>query len=370
MTNQVNILPMIALRGTTVLPDMIVHFDVSREKSIRAVEAAMLHDQKIFLLTQKDPEVEIPELTDLYQVGTVAYIKQVVKLPQDLYRVLVEGLDRAEVLGLEQEEPYLKAECEIVTAQEEDYPEPVKDAMLRSIRELFQRYCRESGKVSKDLVTQIMNIEDVQETIDQIAVNLPMAYQNKQKLLEAVSLNDRYEILGALLGSEIEVIHITKDLQRKVKSHIDKNQREYILREQLKTIREELGEENTADDIDEFKKQLKELDASDEVKEKISKEISRFKGMAASAAEATVQRGYLETVLALPWNKKSEDSEDLENAWKVLEEGHYGLKEVKERIMEFLAVRKLTHKGKSPILCLVGPPGTGKLPLHVLWQRP
>ena len=360
MTNQVNILPMIALRGTTVLPDMIVHFDVSREKSIRAVEAAMLHDQKIFLLTQKDPEVEIPELTDLYQVGTVAYIKQVVKLPQDLYRVLVEGLDRAEVLGLEQEEPYLKAECEIVTAQEEDYSEPVKDAMLRSIRELFQRYCRESGKVSKDLVTQILNIEDVQDTIDQIAVNLPMAYQNKQKLLEAVSLNDRYEILGALLGSEIEVIHITKDLQRKVKSHIDKNQREYILREQLKTIREELGEENTADDIDEFKKQLRELDASDEVKEKISKEISRFKGMAASAAEATVQRGYLETVLALPWNKKSEDSEDLENAWKVLEEGHYGLKEVKERIMEFLAVRKLTHKGKSPILCLVGPPGTGK----------
>ena len=213
MTNQVNILPMIALRGTTVLPDMIVHFDVSREKSIRAVEAAMLHDQKIFLLTQKDPEVEIPELTDLYQVGTVAYIKQVVKLPQDLYRVLVEGLDRAEVLGLEQEEPYLKAECEIVTAQEEDYPEPVKDAMLRSIRELFQRYCR--------------------------AVNLPMAYQNKQKLLEAVSLNDRYEILGALLGSEIEVIHITKDLQRKVKSHIDKNQREYILREQMETIRDE-----------------------------------------------------------------------------------------------------------------------------------
>ena len=360
MTNQVNIMPMIALRGTTVLPEMIVHFDVSREKSIRAVEAAMLHDQKVFLLTQKDPEVETPELDDLYRVGTIAYIKQVVKLPQDLYRVLVEGLDRAEILSLEQEEPYLKAECEIVTAQEEEYPEPVKDAMLRSIRELFQRYCRESGKISKDLVTQIMTIEDVKETIDQIAVNLPMSYQNKQKLLEAVSLNDRYEILGALLGSEIEVIHITKDLQRKVKSHIDKNQREYILREQLKTIREELGEDNTADDIEEFKKQLKELDASDEVKEKISKEISRFKGMAASAAEATVQRGYLETVLALPWNKKSEDSEDLENAWKVLEEGHYGLKEVKERIMEFLAVRKLTHKGKSPILCLVGPPGTGK----------
>ena len=360
MTNQVNILPMIALRGTAVLPEMIVHFDVSREKSIRAVEAAMLHDQKIFLLTQKDPEVETPGLDDLYQVGTIAYIKQVVKLPQDLYRVLVEGQERAEVLSLEQEEPYLKAECEVVTAQEETYPEPVKDAMLRSIRELFQKYCRESGKISRDLVNQIMVIEDVQETIDQIAVNLPMSYQNKQKLLEAVSLNDRYEILGALLGSEIEVIHITKDLQRKVKSHIDKNQREYILREQLKTIREELGEDNTADDVEEFRKQLKELNASDEVKEKISKEISRFKGMAASAAEATVQRGYLETVLALPWDKKSEDSEDLENAWRILEEGHYGLKDVKERIMEFLAVRKLTHKGRSPILCLVGPPGTGK----------
>ena len=351
---------MIALRGTTVLPEMIVHFDVSREKSIRAVEAAMLHDQKVFLLTQKDPEVETPELDDLYRVGTIAYIKQVVKLPQDLYRVLVEGLDRAEILSLEQEEPYLKAECEIVTAQEEEYPEPVKDAMLRSIRELFQRYCRESGKISKDLVTQIMTIEDVKETIDQIAVNLPMSYQNKQKLLEAVSLNDRYEILGALLGSEIEVIHITKDLQRKVKSHIDKNQREYILREQLKTIREELGEDNTADDAEEFKKKLQELQAGDEVKEKISKEIERFKNTNSNVSENAVLRGYIETMLALPWEKKSTDSDDLKEAWKVLQEGHYGLKDVKERVMEFLSVRKLTHKGKSPILCLVGPPGTGK----------
>ena len=351
---------MIALRGTTVLPEMIVHFDVSREKSIRAVEAAMLHDQKVFLLTQKDPEVETPELDDLYRVGTIAYIKQVVKLPQDLYRVLVEGLDRAEILSLEQEEPYLKAECEIVTAQEEEYPEPVKDAMLRSIRELFQRYCRESGKISKDLVTQIMTIEDDKETIDQIAVNLPMSYQNKQKLLEAVSLNDRYEILGALLGSEIEVIHITKDLQRKVKSHIDKNQREYILREQLKTIREELGEDNTADDAEEFKKKLQELQAGDEVKEKISKEIERFKNTNSNVSENAVLRGYIETMLALPWEKKSTDSDDLKEAWKVLQEGHYGLKDVKERVMEFLSVRKLTHKGKSPILCLVGPPGTGK----------
>ena len=359
MTNQVSIMPAIALRGTTVLPGMIMHFDVSRERSVRAVEAAMLHDQKVFLITQKDPEEENPGLTDLYTTGTIAYIKQVVKLPQNLYRVLVEGLERAEILSLELEEPYLQAQCAGFEG-EEDYPQPVKDAMLRSIRELFHRYCMENGKISKDLVTQLLNIEDVGETIDQIAVNIPLTYQNRQKFLEAVTLQDRYELLGAFLGSEIEVLKITRDLQRKVKARIDKNQREYILREQLKMIREELGEDNTADDIEEFRRKLDELDASDSVKEKISKEISRFKGMAASAAEATVQRGYLETVLELPWNRKSEDSTDLKAAWEILEEGHYGLKDVKERIMEFLAVRKLTNKGKSPILCLVGPPGTGK----------
>ena len=360
MKQPISILPAIALRGTTILPDMIVHFDVSRERSIKAIEAAMLHDQKIFLVTQKDPEVEKPELSELYQVGTVAYIKQVVKLPHDLLRVLVEGIERAELLGLEQEEPFLKAETALFEPDGAQYTKSLKEAMFRSIQELFQRYCMESGKISKDLAAQIMNITELEELISQIAVNVPLTYQNKQKILEAVSLENQYEVLAVILNNEIEVLQIGHDLQRKLKARVDKNQRDYILREQLKLIREELGEENTADDIDEFKKQLKELDASDEVKEKISKEISRFKGMAASAAEATVQRGYLETVLALPWNKKSEDSEDLENAWKVLEEGHYGLKDVKERIMEFLAVRKLTHKGKSPILCLVGPPGTGK----------
>ena len=329
-------LPVIALRGMTILPNMIVHFEVSRNKSKMAIEAAMLGDQNIFLLTQKDPEVEIPELTDLYQVGTVAYIKQVVKLPQDLYRVLVEGLDRAEVLGLEQEEPYLKAECEIVTAQEEDYPEPVKDAMLRSIRELFQRYCRESGKVSKDLVTQIMNIEDVQETIDQIAVNLPMAYQNKQKLLEAVSLNDRYEILGALLGSEIEVIHITKDLQRKVKSHIDKNQREYILREQLKLIREELGEDDTVSDGDHFMQEAEKLQAPKEIKERLIKEIRRFKSLGYNNSESSVSRGYIETLLKLPWEKASRDNRNLDKASQILEADHYGLEKVKKEFWSSL----------------------------------
>lgn len=361
MTNPIHVLPAIALRGTTILPGMIVHFDVSRERSIKAIEAAMLHDQKLFLITQKDPEVETPGLLDLYQVGTIAYIKQVVKLPQNLLRVLVEGTQRAELLNFVQESPFLEGEVsELTSEDEETYPPAVKEAMHRSIRELFQRFCMESGKVSKELVTQIMNIENLEELVEQISVNLSLSYQNKQKILEAVSLKDRYELLGAILSNEIEVIQIGKDLQKKIKARIDQNQREYILREQLKLIREELGEENTVDDAEEYKKKLKKLQAPSEVKEKINKEIERFKSMNNNAAESTVLRGYIETLLALPWDKRSEDSDDLKEAWKILQKGHYGLKEVKERIMEFLSVRKLTQKGKSPILCLVGPPGTGK----------
>ena len=320
MTNQNMVLPSIALRGTTILPGMIVHFDVSRERSVKAIEAAMLHDQKIFLVTQIDSEVETPDLAGVYQVGTIAYIKQVVKLPQNLLRVLVEGTGRATLV----------------------------------------KYCMENGKVSKELVAQILNIDEIEELVEQIAVNLPLSYQNKQKILEALTLEERYEVLGAILSNEIEIMQIGRDLQKKVKARVDKNQREYILREQLKLIREELGEDNTADDAEEFKKKLQELQASGEVKEKISKEIERFKNTNSNVSENAVLRGYIETMLALPWDKKSVDSDDLKEAWKVLQEGHYGLKDVKERVMEFLSVRKLTHKGKSPILCLVGPPGTGK----------
>ena len=360
MKQPISILPAIALRGTTILPDMIVHFDVSRERSIKAIEAAMLHDQKIFLVTQKDPEVEKPELSELYQVGTVAYIKQVVKLPHDLIRVLVEGIERAELLGLEQEEPFLKAETALFEPDGARYTKSLKEAMFRSIQELFQRYCMESGKISKDLAAQIMNITELEELISQIAVNVPLTYQNKQKILEAVSLENQYEVLAAILNNEIEVLQIGHDLQRKLKARVDKNQRDYILREQLKLIREELGEENTADTAEEYRQKAEALDAPQEVKDKLNKEIDRFKSMNNAAAESSVLSTYIETLLGLPWNKKSEDSTDLKEAWKILEEGHYGLKDVKERIMEFLAVRKLTSGGKSPILCLVGPPGTGK----------
>ena len=360
MTQLIQILPAIALRGTTILPDMIVHFDVSRERSVKAIEAAMLHDQTIFLVTQKDPEIETPGIEELYKVGTVAYIKQVVKLPHNLLRVLVEGKTRAELLNIESEEPYLRAEITGFESDAQNYSEPVREAMYRSIRTLFHRYCMDSGKISRELAAQILNIQDIEELISQIAVNLPLSYQNKQKILEAVTLEEQYEVLGAILTSETEILQIGQELQQKLKERVDKNQREYILREQLKLIREELGEDKTSDAAEEYRKKLEDLEASEEVKEKISKEIERFKSMSGSAAESSVLSTYIETLLSLPWNRRSQDSDDLKEAWKILEEGHYGLKDVKERIMEFLSVRKLTAGGKTPILCLVGPPGTGK----------
>lgn len=361
MTNLTSVLPAIALRGTTILPGTIIHFDVSRERSIKAIEEAMLHDQKMFLITQKDPEVETPGLLDLYQTGTIAYIKQVVKLPDHLLRVLVEGTERAELLELKQEFPFLKCEVEVFEQDNaESLPPSAKEAMQRSIRQLFQQYCLESGKISKELAAQVLKLDDLKELISQVSVNLPLTYQSKQKILDAVSLEEQYTVLGAILTTEIEVVQIGKELQKKLQVRIDKNQREYILREQMKLIREELGEDGSAGNIEEYRKQLDKLEARSEVKEKISKEIDRLKNMNNNMAETTVLSGYIETLLSLPWEKRTEDSDDLKAAWKILEEGHYGLKEVKERIMEFLAVRKLTSRGKSPILCLVGPPGTGK----------
>lgn len=361
MKNLIETIPAIALRGTTILPGMIIHFDVSRQRSIKAIEAAMLKDQKIFLVSQKDPDVETPGLLDLYQIGTIAYIKQVVKLPQNLIRVLVEGIERAELLSIEKEQPYLEFEIAHF-AEEGDLPiaDNVKKAMCRSLKELFQSYCSENGKISRELVSQILNIEDVEQLVDQICVHLPIRYQDKQRLLEAVTLSERYELLGVILSNEIQIIQITHDLQKKVKERVDKNQREYILREQLNLIREELGEDNPQTDAEKYKKQAEELTASREVKDKIIKEIDRFKSINANAAESPVLRTYIETLLALPWEHYSRDCEDLKEANRILEEDHYGLKDVKQRIMEFLAVRLLTQKGKSPILCLVGPPGTGK----------
>lgn len=361
MSDMIQHLPAIALRGTTILPDMIVHFDVSREKSVKAIEKAMVQDQRVFLITQKDPEVEEPSQEDLYRIGTIAEIKQLVKSKKNMIQVLVEGKERAELLRFEENPRYLDAEIALFREEHTEFlDDNVKEAMLRGMKELFIRYCNENPKLSKDLANQILEQEDVQRVIDQIAVNLPMRYEDKQRILEAVSLEERYEVLGMILSNEIEIMQIRIDLNQKVKQRVDKNQRDYILREQLKVIREELGDQDTISEADQFREQTEKLKASRGVKDKIKKEIDRFKNAAGSQAEAGVMRSYIETLLALPWDKASKDNKNLKKASQILEEDHYGLEKVKERIMEFLAVRTLTKKGESPILCLAGPPGTGK----------
>ena len=360
MSDIIQHLPAIALRGTTILPDMIVHFDVSREKSMKAIEKAMVQDQKVFLITQRDPETEEPAQEDLYKIGTIAEIKQLVKTKKNMIQVLVEGQERGELLRFEENPLYLEAEIALFEEEQEEPEGNVKEAMLRGIKELFVRYCNENPKLSKDLAGQILELEDVRRVIDQIAVNLPMKYEDKQKILEAVNLEERYEVLGGILCNEIDIMQIRTDLNSKVKERVDKNQRDYILREQLKVIREELGDQDTLSEADQFKEQVSKLKASKEVKGKINREIDRFKNAAGMQAEAGGIRSYIETLLSLPWDKVSRDNKNLAKAKKILEEDHYGLEKVKERIMEFLAVRTLTKKGESPILCLAGPPGTGK----------
>ncbi|MCH1981007.1 endopeptidase La [Ruminococcus sp. OA3] len=361
MNELINVLPAIALRGTTILPDMIVHFDISRDKSVRAVEEAMLRDQNIFLITQKDPSVEEPGVLDLYKVGTIAKIKQVVKLPKHVLRILVEGVERAELLGFVNDDAFLETE---VACYEKSESIPVsnnaKEAMLRNLKELFLTFCQENQKISGELATQILEMEDLEKMVDQIAINLPLPYEQRQKLLEAVTLAERYELLGILMANEIEIMQIRGELQGKIKERIDKNQREYILREQLKLIREELGEDNTVSDADRFTEAAEKLKATKEIKEKILEEIKRFRSVGNNSSESSVMRGYIETLLKMPWDKVSRDNQNIEKAKEVLEHDHYGLEKVKERILEFLAVRTLTKKGESPILCLIGPPGTGK----------
>ena len=360
MNNTIKVMPAIALRGTTILPDMIVHFDISREKSVKAVEEAMTQDQKIFLITQRDPKVEKPIMEDLYRIGTIALVKQVVKMPKGMLRVLVEGLERAELVGLDEDMPYFEAEVAGFETDELNLPDNLKEAMVRSIKDIFLAYCRENQKISKELANQILDIEEIERLVDQICINLPLGFEQRQQLLEAVSLNDRYELLGVIMSNEIEIMHLRTEIQNKVKERIDKNQREYILREQLKLIREELGEDDTVSEADHFRQRVEELKAPQEIKDKILKEIKRFKSLGFNNSESSVSRGYIETLLKLPWDKASRDTNNLNKAKDILEADHYGLEKVKERVLEFLAVRTLTKKGSSPILCLVGPPGTGK----------
>ena len=361
MDNETRSLPMVALRGLTIMPEMIVHFDVSRERSIAAIQQAMVEEQEIFLVAQKSIETENPGQDDVYETGTVASVKQLIKLAKKVVRVLVEGKNRAVLKKIEETDPYLRAEVEVLEEQEITIPDDLNaEAMMRGLKEIITEYAAKNGKISKESVAEILDITDLKRLVNEVAANIPLKYKDQQELLEELDFWSRYEKLSLKLVNEMQIMEIKEELQRKVKSKVDKHQKEYLLREQLKVIREELGEDTTFSDADEFEEACSKLDAPEEVKEKLHKEIGRFKNTIGSQAENGVIRTYIETILEMPWNKRAEDNTDINYAKEVLEADHYGLEQVKERILEFLAVRTLTQKGESPILCLVGPPGTGK----------
>ena len=343
------------------MPEMIVHFDVSRERSIAAIQQAMVEEQEIFLVAQKSIETENPGQDDVYETGTVASVKQLIKLSKKVVRVLVEGKNRAVLKKIEETDPYLRAEVEVLEEQEITIPDDLNaEAKMRGLKEIITKYAAKNGKISKESVAEILDITDLKRLVNEVAANIPLKYKDQQELLEELDFWSRYEKLSLELVNEMQIMEIKEELQRKVKNKVDKHQKEYLLREQLKVIREELGEDTTFSDADEFEEACSKLDAPEEVKEKLHKEIGRFKNTIGSQAENGVIRTYIETILEMPWNKRAEDNTDINYAKEVLEADHYGLEQVKERILEFLAVRTLTQKGESPILCLVGPPGTGK----------
>ena len=361
MSENKRVLPIVALRGMTVLPDMLIHFDINRKITIMAIEQAMLQDQVVVLVSQKDAEVDSPNRKDLYEIGTLATIKQIIKLPNDVIRVMVSSTKRAHIDDIMTTDPYLNGEVTILDENEiENITEIEKKAMLQSLRELLEIYFMVNDKISKGLVKKLLSIEEIETLVDEVAANLPLDHEAKQEILNETDRKARYSRIAVILSQEIEIVKIKKNFQAKVKEKVDQNQKEYLLREQLKVIREELGETNTETDAENYMEAVKKLKASKDVKDKIKREIERFRNVGTNSSENAVIRGYIETLLALPWNKVSKDSDDLKHAAKILDEDHYGLSQVKNRILEFLAVRTLTNKGEAPIICLVGPPGTGK----------
>lgn len=353
-------LPAVALRGMTILPGMIAHFDISRDRSLRAVEAAMALGERIFLVTQRDVEQENPGPEGLYRIGIVAEVRQIIKLQNDIVRILAEGEGRAEAYDYTDREDYLEARVIVCGDEDEDLPQQARQAMVLSVQETFVKYARLHGKIGQDVLQQISRMWDLARLMDYAGNNLPVRYSEKQRILEAISLTQRYEELLGILMREIEVLAIKNDFQQKVRERVEKHQKEYVLREQMSIIREELGETNTDSDAEGYMEQLGRLECSKEVRERIQKEIQRFRGIGPASSESTVSRGYIETLLELPWDKMSVDNRDLDHAQEILDKDHYGLEKVKERVIEFLAVRNLTSRGESPIICLVGPPGTGK----------
>lgn len=353
-------MPAVTLRGLTILPDMIIHFDLSRSKSILAIEEAMLGNQRLFVVTQKDPNEKEPDLSGLYSVGTIVMVKQVTKLPNQMIRILVEGISRAKLQSIQDEEGFMTA---VVTLIEDDcgsFDAAQTEAMLRTVKETFTKYTMCFSKIGGTISSQVEECISLRRLIDLIAINIPLSFQKKQEILGAVSLEERFLVLTGILTNEIEIAQIKTDLTTQVKKRLDQNQKEYVLREQLRYIRKEIGEDDVFSETAQFEEALEKLKAGKEVKEKIRKEIARFKSVAGSSSESAVERAYIETLLELPWDKMSRDGVDLDRAQEILEREHYGLDKVKERILEFLAVRIMTKKGESPIICLVGPPGTGK----------
>lgn len=353
-------LPAVALRGLTILPGMIVHFDIDRDKSVHAVERAMVKDQILFLVKQRQSETTEPMQADLHPVGTIAQIKQVLKLPNHIVRVLVEAQVRAELLSIEDEETCLMAAVRTYGKPKQEPDEAEKMAMIGTLKDLMAQYLKFNPRIGKTIERQFEETKDIGVLTDFISINLPMDVDARQALLEAIDEKERFNELITILMNDLEIMNIRKGIQEQVKERVDKNQKEYLLREQLQYIREELGEDNALSDADRYEEALKKLHAPAEVKEKLEKEIARFRQISTNSSESAVSRGYIETLLDMPWSKVSKDNKDIRNAEKILDEDHYGLEKVKERMLEFLAVRNLTKKGNSPIICLVGPPGTGK----------
>ncbi|MGN0308335.1 MAG: endopeptidase La [Lachnospiraceae bacterium] len=364
------VMPCVALRGLTIFPRMIIHFDLSRDRSIIAVQQALMEEQKLFLVTQKNSEAEEPMREDLYEIGTIALVKQISKLPGGLVRVLVEGISRGRLMELEvvsggnEQEEYLQAgivslEEKIEERDEEEFSNE-DEAMVRHLKEILAEFMIYYPKIGKSLSSQVDKLTNLSHLVDQIAINLPITHEKKQIILQTLEVEERYRQMVVILSKEIEIGKLKNKLTEVVRDKVEENQKEFLLREQLKFIQKELGEDGELTDAQRFEDSLSRLKAPKEVKEKISKEISRFKKLSSHSSEMAVERGYIETLLELPWEKTSRDNLDLEQAEKKLNEDHYGLEQVKERILEFLAVRALTKKADSSILCLVGPPGTGK----------
>lgn len=361
MDNEIKSMPMVPLRGMTILPEMVVHFDVSRQRSIAAVQEAMAEGQEIFLVTQRSIDTEDPDAEDVFEIGTVAQVRQIIRLPKQILRVLVAGEHRGRLQEIEYKDPYMRAKVAVIDEGSDDAEEDIStEAMERSLKDMLIDFAARNGKMSKESVSQLVEIKGLRRLVDEIAANIPLQYTDQQELLSETDLQKRYEKLAFRLVNEMEIMNIKEEIRKKVKERVDRHQREYILREQLKLIREELGEDSTVSDAEEFENELKKLKAPKEVKEKLQKEINRFKSSLNSPAESGVIRTYIETLLEMPWNKAAKDNHDIGYAKQILDEDHYGLEQVKERILEYLAVRNLTKKGNSPILCLAGPPGTGK----------